>query len=150
MKKQLFIMIFLILLSNIISAQIDFGLNPNTGDPELDLTLGNLNIEAKADLDGFKAELSITFDIPVAEIDYLIITISMEPAEVYLLLEIVTIADSTVDEAVPVYQENKDKGWGFIAKQLGIKPGSAEFKELTAGASNKLEKTKAKGKTKNK
>lgn len=150
MKKQSLTLIFIILFCNILSAQIDFGFNPNTGDAELDLTLGNLNIEAKADLDGFKVDLSVTYDVPVAKIDYLIITISMQPAEVFLLLEIVTIADSNIDDAVPVYQNNKDKGWGFIAKQLGIKPGSAEFKELKARTSNKLEKTKGKNKAKKK
>jgi hypothetical protein len=31
------------------------------------------------------------------------------------------------------YQANKGKGWGVIAKNLGIKPGSREFHELKKG-----------------
>ena len=150
MKKQLFTIIFIILLCTITYAQLDYGFNPNSGDAGLDAILGNLNIEAKADLAGFKAELSITYQVPIPKIDYLMVTISMQPAEVYFLLEIVTIAGKSVDEAIPVYQNNKEKGWGFIAKQLGIKPGSPEFKQLKAGTSNKLEKTKGKNKAKKK
>jgi hypothetical protein len=32
-----------------------------------------------------------------------------------------------------VYQANRGKGWGVIAKSLGIKPGSREFHALKRG-----------------
>jgi hypothetical protein len=31
------------------------------------------------------------------------------------------------------YESHKGKGWGVIAKELGIKPGSAEFHALKRG-----------------
>ena len=34
------------------------------------------------------------------------------------------------DEVLREYKENYGKGWGVIAKNLGIKPGSREFHEL--------------------
>ena len=34
---------------------------------------------------------------------------------------------------VETYQTNRTKGWGVIAKELGIKPGSAEFHALKSG-----------------
>ena len=34
------------------------------------------------------------------------------------------------DEVLGEYKENNGKGWGVIAKNLGIKPGSREFHEL--------------------
>jgi hypothetical protein len=35
-----------------------------------------------------------------------------------------------LDELLTVYSKHKSNGWGVIAKQLGIKPGSAEFHQL--------------------
>jgi hypothetical protein len=32
-----------------------------------------------------------------------------------------------------VYKQSKGKGWGVIAKELGIKPGSPEFHALKRG-----------------
>ena len=37
------------------------------------------------------------------------------------------------DRVMAVYTPNKKKGWGAIAKELGIKPGSAEFHALKNG-----------------
>jgi hypothetical protein len=37
------------------------------------------------------------------------------------------------EKVVTVYQAGKGKGWGAIAKDLGIKPGSAEFHALKNG-----------------
>jgi cobalamin biosynthesis protein CbiG len=51
----------------------------------------------------------------------------MEPADVYMTLELAEIANTSVDDIVSVYKANRGKGWGVIAKELGIKPGSDEF-----------------------
>lgn len=37
------------------------------------------------------------------------------------------------DQVVQVYKANQGKGWGVIAKRMGIKPGSAEFHALKSG-----------------
>jgi hypothetical protein len=37
------------------------------------------------------------------------------------------------EQVVRVYKANRGKGWGVIAKSLGIKPGSAEFHALKRG-----------------
>jgi hypothetical protein len=37
------------------------------------------------------------------------------------------------------YKKNRGKGWGVMAKSLGIKPGSREFHELKAGAQGSLD-----------
>ena len=79
----------------------------------------NLNIEAKADLANFKADLSISYKVPVVKIDYLFETMEMEPADVYMSLEIAALANKTLDDVIIVYDGNRDKGWGFIAKKWG-------------------------------
>jgi hypothetical protein len=37
------------------------------------------------------------------------------------------------ETVVQTYQTHKGKGWGVIAKELGIKPGSREFHALKNG-----------------
>jgi hypothetical protein len=37
------------------------------------------------------------------------------------------------ERVVDVYNSGKSKGWGALAKELGIKPGSAEFHALKRG-----------------
>ena len=70
----------------------------------------------------------------------------MEPAEIYLSLELSKLSGRSVDEVVEIYKVHKDKGWGYIAKQLGIKPGSAEFHKLKENTKNKEAKGKSKSK----
>jgi hypothetical protein len=43
------------------------------------------------------------------------------------------------------YLSNPGKGWGVIAKSLGIKPGSKEFKSLKSGAEAAAGKGKSSG-----
>ena len=68
----------------------------------------------------------------------------MEPAEIYLSLELSKISGQSIDQVVEIYKVDKDKGWGFIAKQLGIKPGSPEFHNLKENTKNKSTKGKSK------
>lgn len=41
--------------------------------------------------------------------------------------------NKSAEEVVKVYKANQNKGWGTLAKSLGIKPGSAEFHALKSG-----------------
>lgn len=44
------------------------------------------------------------------------------------------------------FWKNKSKGWGLTAKEMGIKPGSPEFKALKQKSREKSKKMKAKKK----
>jgi hypothetical protein len=121
-----------------------------TGDVEFDTVLGNLNIEAQGNLSEFITNLSVEYKVPEEEIEEIIVEEEMTPADAYMTLEIADIIDEPVDVVVEEYKINKEKGWGFIAKQLGIKPGSKEFHELKNGGVTELEKAKDKGKDKEK
>jgi hypothetical protein len=104
-------------------------INFNTGSVELDADLNQVNISAKANLSSFKADLKIDFQTNDIEINKLF-SLKMEPAEVKLALSIADITKKKVDEVADSYTRNKGKGWGVIAKDLGIKPGSKEFHAL--------------------
>jgi len=147
-KKRLYLvgLIVLIILPPSVCAALDF----NTGDAEFDLTLKEINIEAEADIEGFKVDLSLTYNISQNKLEYLFVEIEMEAADVYMTLELAEITDTSVDDVVNVYKENRGKGWGVIAKKLGIKPGSDAFMALKNKSSNKLKEGKGKGQQKKK
>lgn len=87
-----------------------------------------INTEAKNDLGTFKAGISLDYGIVGEKVDELLDI--MMPGEVELLGIIKDMLGISVDVIVESYQTNKDKGWRAIAKDLGIKPGSAEFHAL--------------------
>ncbi len=139
MKKViiLFLTVFLSVISN---AQVSF----NTGNAEFDSDLGKINADAKLDFGAFKTNLALSYDISDKKIDHLSISVKMEPAEIYLALELTKLSGKSIDQVVEIYEVNKDKGWGFIAKELGIKPGSPEFHKLKEDTKNKGTKGKSK------
>jgi hypothetical protein len=99
---------------------------------ELDGFLADVNVTAQADLGQFRADLSATFHISSGEVDELF-EVFGSPADVYISLRICDVAEVSIDRVVAQYREHKGAGWGVIAKNLGIRPGSAEFHALKDG-----------------
>lgn len=121
-------------------------------DKELDGFLKSLNVQAEADFGGFKAKLSTQFNIPLAQVEILVKTVE-KPADAYMCLRVGEIAKKPTELVVKEYNANKGKGWGVIAKNLGIKPGSKEFHDLKKGdfsSDGGKDKEKGKGKGKGK
>jgi hypothetical protein len=92
----------------------------------------DLNIQAQADPSGFRAGLATRFHIGDAEISAVLGNVS-RPADAYMVLRLGEMTNHPPEEVLDVYKANKGKGWGVIAKQLGIKPGSSEFHALKEG-----------------
>ncbi len=126
-----------LLLAASATAQFSF----NTGSPELDADLNSINVSAKIDPTRFNADLSVEFSVDGAKIEGMIV-IGMEPAEVYFALQIAQATSKPIDDVLTAYRTHKADGWGKIAQELGIKPGSPEFHALKASASGKKDKTK--------
>jgi hypothetical protein len=99
---------------------------------DLDSFLGEINVTARADLGSFRADLSATFGVSSREVDGLFRVLG-SPADVYMSLRIGEVTKVPMYRVVAEYQANKNKGWGVIARNLGIKPGSAEFHALKQG-----------------
>ena len=122
----------------------------DTGDDELNKSLLTIDANAKLDFGAFKVDISGSYDITEKKLDYLSVEIGMNAGDIYMTVELTKITEKSVDEVVTVYTKNKDKGWGVIAKELGIKPGSPEFHALKGKAKDKGNKeSKGKGKNKN-
>ncbi|MGE5189867.1 MAG: hypothetical protein ACM3NF_07410 [Gemmatimonadota bacterium] len=99
---------------------------------DLNVFLGNMNVQARADLPAFTARLSATFGVPAPQVEILMSKVR-EPADAYMVLKVGEVARQPETVVLHEYQANRGKGWGVIAKNLGIKPGSREFHELKRG-----------------
>lgn len=122
----------------------------NTGDDELNKSLLTIDANATLDFGDFKVDISGSYDITEKKLDYLSVEIEMSAGDIYMTVVLAKITEKSVDEVVTVYTKNKNKGWGVIAKELGIKPGSPEFHALKGNAKDKgNKKSKDKGKGKN-
>ena len=118
---------------------------------DLDIFIKNLNVEAQADLGAFKVRLSTQFGVPVPRVETIMASVGT-PGDAYMCFRVGQVASKPIEVVTEEYQRNKGKGWGVIAKNLGIKPGSKEFHELKKGNFGRdgSESSKVKGKDKGK
>ena len=98
----------------------------------LDSFLAEIDITARADLGAFKADLRLSFNVSDSDVSGLFEVMS-DPSDVYMCLRIGEVADQPIEMVVAEHKKHNGQGWGVIAKNLGIKPGSAEFHALKAG-----------------
>lgn len=87
------------------------------------------DIKAQADPSGFRARLEARFQVGDAKIRA-VLDSSDKPADAYMCLRLGEMADQPIDRVIETYKTQKGKGWGAIAKSLGIKPGSNAFHKL--------------------
>lgn len=92
----------------------------------------DFNIQAQADPSGLRVRLATRFQIGDAQISAVLGNVS-DPADAYMVFRLGELSHNPPDRVIDVYKANKQKGWGVMAKQLGIKPGSAEFHALKRG-----------------
>jgi hypothetical protein len=123
--------------------------SPVLASSDLDSFIKNLNVEAQADLGAFKIRVSTQFGVPVPKVEAVIASVG-PPGDAYMCFRVGQVASKPVEVVTKEYQAHKKKGWGVIAKNLGIKPGSKEFHALkegnVSGDSGSPGKGKGKGK----
>jgi len=120
--------------------------------------LDGLSAQAHVDKSGFRLRLATRFHIGDVKVKAVIGNVGSH-ADAYMVLRLAEISHVQIDTVIKHYHNNKGKGWGVLAKRLGIKPGSREFHSLKrghdlgggkAGHSDKKGKFKDKGKGKGK
>ena len=94
--------------------------------------LANVNVQARVDLPGFSARVSTQFGVPLPQVQAVVQTVR-EPADAFMVFQLGQFSGKPPERVMDVYSKSKGKGWGVIAKELGIKPGSAEFHALKSG-----------------
>lgn len=120
----------------------------NTGDIDLNKSLLTIDANAKLDFGAFKVRIGGSYDVTEKKLNYLSTEIGMSAGDIYMSVEVAKITKRSLDEVITVYSTNKNKGWGVIAKELGIKPGSAEFHALKGNVKGKGNKKSKGGKNK--
>ena len=120
----------------------------------LDGFLSNVNVQARADLPGFSATVSAQFGVPVPQVQAILSRVDT-PADAFMVFQLGQMAHKQPEVVLQTYKTHRGKGWGVIAKELGIKPGSREFHALKngdlvygAGPGDTHSKGKGKGKGK--
>ncbi|MBK3517024.1 hypothetical protein [Carboxylicivirga marina] len=147
MKYIISLLFFIV--AHISSAQISF----ESGSVQLESDLNTINAGANLDFGAFKTDLSISYNVSEKKLDYMHGELNMAAGEIYLALEISKLSKTSIDGVIQTHQMHKNKGWGYVARQLGIKPGSEEFHQLKNNSKNKASNhkhPKAKGKSKGK
>jgi len=112
----------------------------------------DFNISAEADPSGFRAVLAARFNLGDAQINAVLSNVE-RPADAYMVFRFGEISAKPTEYVIERYRSEKGKGWGALAKSLGIKPGSKEFHALKRGDdiynNNDMDKGKDKDKNKN-
>lgn len=117
--------------------------------------LNDLSIQATADPSGFRVRLGTRFDLGDAQIRAVIEQVNSR-SDAYMVLRLGELSHRPINDVLDVYRSGQQRGWGNMAKSLGIKPGSREFHALKRGHDldysdgHQSEKPKGKGKNKNK
>jgi hypothetical protein len=93
----------------------------------------DMNIRADADPSGFRAQLSARFKIGDAQVRLVLGNVD-RPADAYMVFRLGEMSSLSTDYVLSKYRAGKSKGWGALAKSLGIKPGSREFHALKQGS----------------
>lgn len=93
----------------------------------------DLNIRADADPYGFRAQLSTRFKIGDAQVRVVLGNVD-RPSDAYMVFRLGEMSSMSTDYVLSKYRAEKNKGWGALAKSLGIKPGSREFHALKQGS----------------
>jgi len=99
------------------------------GNDDFSRLVSELNVTARSDMPGFRGELSTTFGVDGPRIDHLMVSLG-SPADAYFCLRLGQLSGRSIDEVSREFQAHRGQGWGVIAQNLGIKPGSAAFHQL--------------------
>lgn len=101
-------------------------------EASVDTYVGDLNIFARQNFGEFKTELSARYGISSSRFDLMLKKVD-SPGDLAVALWLGNKSYQPVDEVVKQYRIHRGKGWGVVARELGIKPGSPAFKSLKKG-----------------
>lgn len=113
-----------------------FGFNPRSGDAWVDAQLGDVNVFARGNLDGYVDEVVVSTGAPAYYVRELVIERDWAPGDVYYACLIARELGRPCTYVVEAYDREmrgRGRGWGALAQELGIRPGSAEFHALKGG-----------------
>lgn len=99
---------------------------------DLNSFLMNVNNRALNDIRNFNESLSRQFGIPVPDVDAIVRSVP-NPADAFMVLQLGQMAHMEPRAVLRQYQRSQGQGWGRVAQDVGIRPGSPEFHALKRG-----------------
>lgn len=129
----------------------------------LDTDKNTIDAKAKVNIGKFKTEIGARYDLTEKKFEILFGKFKLSAGDIVIAAEISKSTGKDIENIAEHYSQNRGKGWGNLAKSLGIKPGSSEFHALKSkvhnvaegyhsvdntGSKKKKEKGKGKGKKK--
>ena len=94
--------------------------------------LNELDLEVRADSSGFRTRLETRFNVGHVEVKTVLGNVA-RPADAYMVLRLGELSGLPIKTVIGEYKKSRGKGWGVMAKNLGIKPGSSAFHALKGG-----------------
>ncbi|MCI5147541.1 MAG: hypothetical protein D3923_18900 [Candidatus Electrothrix sp. AR3] len=114
-------------MESVIDFQLDPQFFPHTGDEAFDDFLIDINRIAGRRINDYIVDLSPSFNVPRKKIIFLIYNERMQPADVFMILQISRLSGQAQRKIVKKFKQHRRKGWGAVVLSLGIKPGSKMF-----------------------
>lgn len=108
------------------------GWNPRSGDVWVDTWLGDMNRYGSRYRDPFVDELVRYHDAP-RNLVVDLLTRRWAPGDIYFACALAKLSGHPCRYVVDLWERDHAKGWGAMAKQLGIRPGTPEFHRLKQG-----------------
>lgn len=99
---------------------------------DLNSFLRSVNNQALNDIRNFNDRLSRQFGVPVPDVDAIVRSVP-NPADAFMVLQLGQMAHMEPRVVLRQYQRSQGQGWGRVAQDLGIRPGSPEFHALKRG-----------------
>ncbi len=90
------------------------------------------NLSASSDPGAFRTRLGSRFGVDELQIQFVLNRMA-QPADAYLVFYLGEVCHHPPLYIIEQYEARGRRGWGELAHQLGIKPGSPEFHELKRG-----------------
>ena len=135
LKSKLFALAALMAAFTGTVAAQDFSINwnPRSGDVWVDSQLNDVNRYGSRYREPFVDEMVRYYGAPRDLVTELLVTRRWAPGDVYYACAIAQTLGRPCRYVVDEWDRNHGKGWGVVAKELGIKPGSAEIHRLKRG-----------------
>jgi len=112
---------------------ITVGYSPRTGDVWIDTNLSDVNRYGYDQRDYFIDDVVNQFGAPRYLVNDLLGSRHWQPGDVYYACALAYQTRRPCKDVVGLYERNRGQGWGVIAQDMGIKPGSREFFALKDG-----------------
>jgi hypothetical protein len=110
-----------------------------TGDRGFDSILQNLNASAISDPDAYYRQLSVRQGISEHDLRLAKDRYDLGYSDLYMASALARAKNRSFLGVAEDFHENHGKGWGVMAREMGIRPGSDEFHAMKRGARGSLD-----------